>query len=1674
MALAQITGPPKPLTMHPAPFPVRITLIILFVLFSGTAIAQPVINSFSPQAGPAGTTVTISGSNFSTTASSNIVYFGAVRATVTAATAGSLTVTAPTGATYQPMTVTVNGLTAYSLKPFLLTFSSGGNISANTFGDFIDFTTDLHPNGLAMADLDGDGKTDLATPNNYSISGQPASISVLRNTSGSGAISFAARQDISNGVLTYAMASADFDGDGKIDLAASSVVDKKVSIFRNTSTPGAISFAAKVDISCTDAPFNLSAGDLDGDGKPDIVVVNNTANSVSVYRNTGTPGTIAFAPVVNLGTALSPFHCAIGDADGDGKADLFVSNNFSNSVSIFRNTGTPGTIGFGAAVNINTGAATSPYGILLADLDGDGKLDASVAVYNSGTATTNGLVYKNASTPGALSFSLAAVLSGGLNEAYFMTAGDINGDGKPDVAFALANQNKTKLYQNYSTPGVFNLPEAGQASSFSPYATGLGDLDGDNRPDLINSFFTANLVQVLPNRSGLPGITSFQPAIAGTGTTVTITGNDFTGASSVSFGGVAASSFTVVNSTTITAVVGAGASGNVVVTTALGSGSKAGFIYAPAPTITGFTPASGGINATVTITGTNFLYATAVSFGGVPASSFTVNNATSISATVGAGASGAVVVTTPGGTATAPGFTYLVPTISSFTPSSGGNGTVVTINGTNLSGAYSITFGGVPAASYTVVNSSTITAVVGPGATGSIVVTTPLGTAVSPGFTYTAPIINSFTPTSAAPGATVTISGSNFTGTTTVLFGGTPASSFAVVNSNTIAAIVGNGTSGAVSVTTPLGNDTLSGFIYTGPPVITAISPASAGLGNLVTITGAHFSGATAVSFGGTAAQSFTVLSNTIITAVVGTGSSGNVTVTTGNGQGSLGGFTWLAQPKIGSFTPASGPVGTTVTIAGQNFSAVASANSVYFGSIKATVSAASPTSLTVTVPAGTGFDNISVRVNSLTAYSRQPFTITFPNNGLTAFGSHSFSTVNEFDPGGAVRTAAVADLDGDGKPEIGVVNLSVLGFSIFKNTSGPGNLTFDNPLHFANNFQQEIIAFEDLDGDGLRDVLVQGLTSTIVRRNTTTGGVISFGPPQDLQAGTAGFHLVTGDLDVDGKPDIICADYYGQAIGVLRNLSYPGTIIFAPVVRLVLTGRPNRVALADVDGDSKPEIVTSRTNFDSLVIFRNTSTPGILQLGQAAAYPAGNSAGAVAVADLDGDGKPDAVAASYLNADATIYRNNSTLGSINMLAANFAANVGSPTWVSMGDMNGDGKPDMCIVGGPTLSLYNNTSTTGSITFDSKYSLIAGQPANAVIADMDGDGRVDLVTQSNSGIFKVAVFRNTVGDYGITAFTPASAGTGTTVTITGVNFTGATAVKFGGVAASSFAVVNATTITAVVGNGASGAIEVTVPQGIASKAGFTYLPSPAITSFTPASGQTGTGITITGTNFNGATAVSFGGVPASSFIVISATTISAVVGAGASGNVSVTNAQGSGSLAGFTFLVPAPTITSFTPTTAAAGAVVTITGINLLGTTAISFGGTPATSFIIIDATTVTAVVGSGTSGSIAITTPGGTASLAGFTFNPVTSTGGPVINNASSLVAFPNPTMGQVLIRHPASPQPMRIRIVDMLGREVATALPGRNSKQTNMDLSALSGGLYQIIWTDGRLTLTRSLGIR
>ena len=496
--------------------------------------------------------------------------------------------------------------------------------------------------------------------------------------------------------------------------------------------------------------------------------------------------------------------------------------------------------------------------------------------------------------------------------------------------------------------------------------------------------------------NALPLINSFSPTSGSLGTPVIITGINFTSATAVSFNWTPAT-FTAISSTQINTSVPAGAtSGSLRVVTPQGTAAtNARFTVSSqaAPTIISFSPASAPTGSAVTITGAGFTGATAVIFNGTPAT-FTVVSSAQISAAVPAVATtGPIKVTSSAGTATSSTNFVVQPQVTGFSPTSGAMGAAVTLTGSGFNGATAVyfdpttSFNGTPAA-FSVVSSTQISTGVPAGAaSGRIKVVTSAGTGTSvASFTVlstAAPAISSFSPTSGVVGTTVTLTGTNFTGTTAVRFNGAASTNFKGVSNTQLTVVVPAGaSSGPVAVTNAAGSAT-SAETFTVKPKITGFAPASGSMGAAVTINGNTFTGATAVyfdptsSFNGTPAT-FTVLSDAqISTSVPGGATSGKVRVVTPSGAGtSSASFTVnsTAAPTISSFSPASGVVATTVTLAGANFTGTKTVS--FNGTTTTNFKGISTTQLAVVAPPGATTGRITLTNTVGSATSSTNFTV--------------------------------------------------------------------------------------------------------------------------------------------------------------------------------------------------------------------------------------------------------------------------------------------------------------------------------------------------------------------------------------------------------------------------------------------------------------------------------------------------------------------------------------------------------------------------------------------------------------------------------------------------------------------------------------------------------------------------
>ncbi|WP_346732716.1 IPT/TIG domain-containing protein [Chloracidobacterium aggregatum] len=755
------------------------------------------------------------------------------------------------------------------------------------------------------------------------------------------------------------------------------------------------------------------------------------------------------------------------------------------------------------------------------------------------------------------------------------------------------------------------------------------------------------------------------------------------------------------------------------------------------PIISNFTPPAGPVGTVVSIFGTNFADVLTVRFNGV-AATFSVSNTTQITATVPAGATtGPITVTTTGGTATAtPNFIVTTgptpPIISNFTPPSGPVGTVVNIFGANFANVTNVRFNGVNA-TFTVASPTQITATVPAGTTtGPITVTTTGGTATAtPNFIVTTgptpPIISNFTPPSGPVGTVVNIFGANFANVTNVRFNGVNAT-FTVASPTQITATVPAGaTTGPISITGPGGTTTSSTpFVVLETPTLTGFAPTSGPVGTIVTISGSGFVQVSEVRFGGVAAT-FTVNSPTQITATVPPGAAtGPISIAAaGVIATSREPFVVLEAPTLTSFSPASGPVGTSVTITGTNFLNV---SSVTFGDLPAPFTVTSPTQLTATVPVGAVTAPIRVITPAGSATSATSFTVVprvppqtigvwRPTQGFLLRQSNTAGPPDIAVPlGQPGDQPVVGDWDGDGKTTVALFRA---GQFLLRNENAVGAPVTTVAFGQAG----DIPVAGDWTGKGFDSVGVFRRGVFLLRNTNTSGApdiIINYGLPTDLP--------VVGDWDGDGRTTI-GAFRPSTGFFFLRNDNSSGNADLS-----FFYGLANDLPVAgDWDGDG----VTTVGIFRAGTFFlRNTNTAGFADVavgfGQAGDVP------------LAGRWKTPPVIppGDFQTGNSTVVWRNQTTGESAiwvMQGTSFVRSEALPfvedCWVVGGvaDFTGDGATDL---------LWRNQDITG---FDAVWSFAGLRPVAALpvtpeqtdrnwfiscTGDFNRDGQPDIVRRN--------------------------------------------------------------------------------------------------------------------------------------------------------------------------------------------------------------------------------------------------------------------------------------------------------------------------------------------------------
>ncbi|MEV6770759.1 VCBS repeat-containing protein [Nocardia sp. NPDC051030] len=335
-------------------------------------------------------------------------------------------------------------------------------------------------------------------------------VSVLLNTTPTGAAdpSFAPQRLFAAGIGTLAVDIADLDGDGAPEIITANFGDtgaNGISILRNLTPEGAAEaqFADPVNLPTGAFPALVKAVDINGDGKPDLVSGDfglPFGLGATVLMNTTAPdGPITFGPPTQFLSGLVAEGMAVGDVNNDGREDILVSSTGSSNTAVFVNTTPPGSMTPSFAISEEWVVTSTD--VQLADIDGDGRLDM-IAARTAGGFT----VRLNRTEPGSpnaeFGQDIVGDLVGELTRAHgtlgVVTEGiavaDFDGDGIPDIA---ANNNfpipgySVAVFGNRTAPGAADAnlvgPSGfpGSAYLFGTNAITAADLNGDGKPDLI-------------------------------------------------------------------------------------------------------------------------------------------------------------------------------------------------------------------------------------------------------------------------------------------------------------------------------------------------------------------------------------------------------------------------------------------------------------------------------------------------------------------------------------------------------------------------------------------------------------------------------------------------------------------------------------------------------------------------------------------------------------------------------------------------------------------------------------------------------------------------------------------------------------------------------------------------------------------------------------------------------------------------------------------------------------------------------------------------------------------------------------------------------------------------------------------------------------------------------------
>ncbi len=1016
-------------------------------------------------------------------------------------------------------------------------------------------------------------------------------------------------------------------------------------------------------------------------------------------------------------------------------------------------------------------------------------------------------------------------------------------------------------------------------------------------------------VFTLPN----PIVSGLAPSSGPVGTAVQINGSGFgtsQGASTVQFNGVTATA-TAWNDSSITATVPTAATSGTVLVAVGGvtTGSNVKFTIPP-PQVNSISPTTGPAGTQVTVSGSGFQTTKG-------SSAILINGAT---ATTSSWSDSQIVATIPGGATTGPVrvsvnnissnqdvvFTIPNPIITAISPSNGPVGTQVTVSGVGFGatqGTSTLKFQGIAADVISSWSDTQIVATVPSAAITGYIQATVLNVTSHAGdvyFTVPLPQITSISPSSGTPGTQVTVSGSGFRSTqvvggnsSTLSFNGVGAAITTWSNTQIVATVPASATTGPVKIGGYIGNSNPDVVFTTANPVITSLSPSAGPVGTQVQINGSGFgsvqgSGSVKITSNTAAIVSW---SDTQIVATVPVASkSGSVTVTAGGVTSNSNINFTVPPPQITSITPASGAVGTQVTVSGSGFQATKGSNSISFpNGVPWNVVSWNDTQIVATIPLSPGTNPVHVTVNG--GDSNNDIEFTLPN-----------PMVSGFSPMGA--------------PVGTQVQISGSGFGA---SQGSSSVSFN----FTN---ASVISWSDT----LITATVPAAATTGSIR-VTVGGVTS-GTGPAFTVSNLFVNAVSPAASPVGTQVTVTGSGFGSSQGAISFNNVAATTISSwgntQIVATVPTGTTTGGVKVTVSGTSS-NTSTIFTVSPVLVTAVNPTSglPGAqIQIsGSGFGTTQGTSTVAINGWNATTSAWSDGLITATVPSSATSGAVKVTVGSsTSNTTINFT--VLAPVITGISPSNGVAGTQVQVTG----SGFGSTQGASNFSFNGVNAAIVTWSDTSITATVPASAMSGRVWVAEGSQFSNTNLNFTVPDPKIVSIAPTSGVVGTQVTVNGSGFRssqGSNSILFNG---SSVSVVSwsDTQIVATVSAGVkTGPVKIT--GSIASNQDVVFtMPNPLVASLSPSTGPMGTSVQIVGSGFGasqGSSTVTFNNVAATA-TAWSDTSITATVPSTATSGVVAVQVGGVTSPSTVSFSVPLPHVSSVTPNVGTAGTQITVTG----------------------------------------------------------------------------------------------------------------------------------------------------